>query len=181
MKCNLVHLHHCFSIGFHYGPVLYWMMPFPYQYPIQTHDSYLSLCFSCKIHCHTCHTHMIDMRCIQANDKMITLLKPDCTVAEKGHHKDDYIVYCVRNNISMGVWSGPRDKYVRAPTYYIWAPTCYAGPETIMSGPRLIMPEPLLMSGPWDNYVGAPFLELYRMKNPEWSQIVIMSCIITLW
>ena len=46
------------------------------------------------------YTHMIDMRCIQANNKMITLLKPDCTVAEKGHHKDDYILYCVRNNIS---------------------------------------------------------------------------------
>ena len=81
------------------------------------------------------YTHMIDMRCIQANDKMITLLKPDCTVTEKGHHKDDYIVYCVRNNISMGVWSGPRDKYVGAPTYHVWAPTCYAGPEPIMSGP----------------------------------------------
>ena len=46
------------------------------------------------------YTHMIDKRCIQANDKMITLLKPDCMVAEKGHHKDVYIVYCVRNNIS---------------------------------------------------------------------------------
>ena len=107
---------------------------------------------------HVIHTHMIDMRCIQANDKMITLLKPDCTVAEKGHHKDDYIVYCVRNNISMGVWSGPRDKYVGAPTYYVWAPTCYAGPEPIMSGPWLIMSEPLLMSGTRDNYGGAPFL-----------------------
>ena len=58
------------------------------------------------------YTHMIDKRCIQANDKMITLLKPDCTVTEKGHYKDDYIVYCVRNNISK--WT----KYI-----YVGAPS----------------------------------------------------------
>ena len=115
---------------------------------------------------------MIDMRCIQANDKMITLLKPDCTLADEEHHKDDYIVYCVRNNVGaqtppLGVWSGPRNKYVGAPTYYVWAPTCYAEPETIMSGPRLIMSEPLLLSDPRDNYVGAPFL-LY------WGSEIIM-------
>ena len=45
------------------------------------------------------YTHMLDMRCIQANDKIIALLKPGCTVAEKGHLKNNYIVYCVRNII----------------------------------------------------------------------------------
>ena len=34
------------------------------------------------------------------NDKIIDLLKPDCMVAEKGHHKNNHIVYCVRNDIS---------------------------------------------------------------------------------
>ena len=42
-----------------------------------------------------------------------------------------------------------------------------------MSGPRLIMSEPLLMSGPRDNYVGTPFL-LFRgskiiMLGPDLS------------
>ena len=55
---------------------------------------------------------MKDMRCIQENDKMITLLKPDCTVAEKGRRKDDYIVYCVINNISK--WT--KNIYVGAPS-----------------------------------------------------------------
>ena len=47
---------------------------------------------------HVIHTHDRYMICIEANDKLITLLKPDCTVAEKGRHKNDHIVYCVRNN-----------------------------------------------------------------------------------
>ena len=47
------------------------------------------------------YTHKIDMsRCIQANDEIITLLKLDCTMAEKGQHKSNHIVYCVRDNIS---------------------------------------------------------------------------------
>ena len=39
------------------------------------------------------YTHMIDMSiCIQANDKIITLLKLDCMVADKGHRKYNHIV-----------------------------------------------------------------------------------------
>ena len=84
---------------------------------------------------------MIDMRSIQANYKMITLLKPDCTVAEKGHHKDDYIVYCVRNNISKwtkNIYVGPRVNYVGAPNTRL-------GPWLIMSVRRLLMSGPKLL------------------------------------
>ena len=88
------------------------------------------------------YTHMIDMRCIQSNDKMITLLKPDCTVAKKEHHKDDYIVYCVRNDISK--WT--KIIYVGGPELIMLGPQdTRLGPWLVMSGRRLLMSGPKLL------------------------------------
>ena len=53
------------------------------------------------------YTRMKGMRCIQVNDKIIALLKPDCTLAEMGHHKCtskvDHRLYIKMNkNIYVG-------------------------------------------------------------------------------
>ena len=59
--------------------------------------------------------------CIQANDKIITLLKLDCMVADKGHRK-----YCVRNNIEKWTKSvyfpQPPTYFVAAPRWLCWGP-----------------------------------------------------------
>ena len=104
------------------------------------------------------YTHTIDMsRYIQANDKIITLLKMDCTMAEKGHHKNDYNVYCVRNNIKneQNIFMSGLKLIISGPKIYVGVPNHYVGFSTynvklIMSGSRLIMFEL------WDYYVGAP-------------------------
>ena len=118
---------------------------------------------------------MIDNRCIQANDKIIALLKPDFTVAKK---KWLYCVLCEKwcfkiNKIFM---SGPRVNYVGAQDTRL-------GPWLIMSGRRLWMSGPKLlcwecgrgseinMLGAPSYYVWAPYLsgprDTYVGRGPD--------------
>ena len=129
--------------------------------------------------------------CIEANDYNITLLELYCTMAEKGHHKTNYIVYCVRNNISKRtkIFMSGLKLIISGPRIYVGVPTYYVGTSIYnMSGPLLVtygtwdnhvqVPtyhvEPLLViSRPRDNYVGPQLI----MSDPEllcWSPEIIM-------
>ena len=113
------------------------------------------------------------------NPVLVTLLKPVCAAAEKEHHENNHVVYCVRYNISKLTkiilirgpeltMLGPPDTrlvpwlimsghrlLMSGPKLLRWK---YGrGPEINMSGPRLIISGPLLvMSVPRDINVGAP-------------------------
>ena len=128
--------------------------------------------------------------------KLSIFLKPDCMVAEKGHHKNNHIVYCVRNDISK--WT--KNHLCRGPELIILGPQhTRLGPwlmsghrlliwgpkflrweydrdtEINLSGPRLIMSGPILvMSGPRDNYVGAPTYYVGAPYLLFWGSEMIM-------
>ena len=94
----------------------------------------------------------------------------DCTVAEKRHHKNNDMVYCVRNNTSKwtkNIYVGPRVNYVGPQDTRLGAWLIMSdhrlltlgpklirreygrGPEMNISGPKLIMSGPLsVMPGP---------------------------------
>ena len=124
-------------------------------------------------------------------------------VAEKGHHKNNHIVYCVRNDISkwtknhlcrgpeliilepqhtrLGPWlmSGHR-LLIWGPKFLRWE----YGRDTEMnlSGPQLIMSGPLLvMSGPRDNYVGAPTYCTYHAMYVHVHMFVIHCALFCMW